>query len=412
MENTTAGYTQNIKPIIAIALLTAACLVGDSMLYIVLPTHWQEAGLSSLWEVGVLLSANRLIRLPLNPIVGWLYQHIHSRSGVLFAAILAIITTASYGLLQGFWLLLAMRCIWGTAWTFLRLGAYFTILDYADGNNRGRFIGTYNGLFRLGSLVGMLVGGLLADTWGLRTAALVFAAVTACSIPFIFLYVPKKNISKQQTTASSPPTTQVLKQVPVLWALLTGLIIAMIYQGMLNSTLSHLIKSLHSEMVEIGSVVIGAASLAGIMQAVRWGWEPWLAPWFGKRSDTNCGRKPLLTSTLLVAAIIFAFLPLGLPIQIWLFLLLVLQVTATVLTTLSDAVASDEAAVASKSVMTAYSLATDLGAALGPLVAYLINEALGVQYSYWLASLLLGLLTLRWLSTTHPPVKGASLDSP
>jgi MFS family permease len=196
-------------------------------------------------------------------------------------------------------------------------------------------------------------------------------------------------------------TKQVLKQSSVIWSLLTGLIVAMIYQGMLNSTLSHLIKTKYDEIIRLGSMIIGAASLAGIMQAIRWGWEPWLAPWFGKQSDATNSRRPLLTSTLLIAAIMFAVIPLTMPIQIWLLLLLILQITATVLTTLSDTVASDEAAATTKSIMTVYSLTTDLGAALGPLLAYIINEAMGVEYSYWLASLLLGLLSLKWLSTTR-----------
>ena len=59
--------------VIVVSLITAACLFGDSMLYIVLPVHYQDAGLSSLWEVGIILSMNRLIRLPLNPLVGRLY---------------------------------------------------------------------------------------------------------------------------------------------------------------------------------------------------------------------------------------------------------------------------------------------------------------------------------------------------
>ena len=41
---------KDMKPIVVIALITAACLIGDSMLYIVLPTHWKEVGLFSLWE--------------------------------------------------------------------------------------------------------------------------------------------------------------------------------------------------------------------------------------------------------------------------------------------------------------------------------------------------------------------------
>jgi hypothetical protein len=34
---------KNKKSINAIALITAICLAGDSMLYIVLPTHWKAA---------------------------------------------------------------------------------------------------------------------------------------------------------------------------------------------------------------------------------------------------------------------------------------------------------------------------------------------------------------------------------
>ena len=51
------------RQVIVISLITAACLIGDSMLYIVLPICFAQAGLSSLWEVGIILSVNRLVRL-------------------------------------------------------------------------------------------------------------------------------------------------------------------------------------------------------------------------------------------------------------------------------------------------------------------------------------------------------------
>ena len=43
------------RQVIVISLITAACLIGDSMLYIVLPICFAQAGLSSLWEVGIIL---------------------------------------------------------------------------------------------------------------------------------------------------------------------------------------------------------------------------------------------------------------------------------------------------------------------------------------------------------------------
>lgn len=50
--------------IVTIALVTAFCLLGDSMLYIALPIYWEEAGLDALWQVGILLAINRFVRLP------------------------------------------------------------------------------------------------------------------------------------------------------------------------------------------------------------------------------------------------------------------------------------------------------------------------------------------------------------
>lgn len=103
------------RPIVIIALVTAACLVGDSMLYVVLPTHWQDMGLSSLWQIGIILSVNRLIRLPLNPLVSYLYRKISARNGILIALSLAVITTAGYGIVNNFYIFILLRCLWGFA---------------------------------------------------------------------------------------------------------------------------------------------------------------------------------------------------------------------------------------------------------------------------------------------------------
>jgi hypothetical protein len=88
----------NLRPVIIIALITAVSLFGDAMLYVALPTHWTEAGLSSLIEVGILLSANRFIRLPLNPLISWLYRKLSIRNGLFIAVFIAGSTTLLYGL--------------------------------------------------------------------------------------------------------------------------------------------------------------------------------------------------------------------------------------------------------------------------------------------------------------------------
>ncbi|MBU2699944.1 MFS family permease [Sporomusaceae bacterium BoRhaA] len=397
-----------MKPIIVLALLTAACLLGDSMLYVVLPTHWSEAGLSSLWEVGVLLSVNRLIRLPLNPLVGWLYRKISTRQGVLFAIILAVSTTLSYGFIKGFLPLLIIRCIWGLAWTFLRLGSYFAIIDCSTELNRGHCMGTFNGLYRLGSLAGMLIGGFIADSFGLSITALLFGMITLLSIPAALLWVPNSKDTNVRKKEQPIPKSVLWKDSTILWALMTGTLVAMIYQGMFTATLSYLVQVHNSSIITIHGMVIGAASLAGILQAIRWGWEPWLAPWIGKKSDGKQGRRRILILSLLLASVLFILIPFQIPLLSWLMVILGIQITATSLTTLTDAIASDAASSSSKYfVLTAYSIAVDLGAAVGPFIGYLLNEYVESYAAYWAAVVILLFMTIAWMS----PIKQTSVNN-
>ena len=112
MSNTRSADSCSPRSVVIVALVTAACLAGDSMLYIVLPTQWQAAGLDSLWEVGILLSVNRFIRLPLTPLVGWVYAHVNVRMGVLVAVLLTGALTVGYGYAHDFWVWLGLRQ-WG-----------------------------------------------------------------------------------------------------------------------------------------------------------------------------------------------------------------------------------------------------------------------------------------------------------
>jgi len=170
----------------------------------------------------------------------------------------------------------------------------------------------------------------------------------------------------------------------------------MLYQGAFTSTLSHLINVRQSQS-NIFNIIIGSASLAGILQALRWSWEPWLAPWFGKKSD-HWGRRPLLATSLLVASILFASISLGTPFGVLILILVGIQFTATILTTVVDAVAGDAAAQTSDkaSVMTIYSIVTDLGSALGAVISYLIASFINLGTLYWSAALILLLLSFRW----------------
>jgi MFS family permease len=96
-----------------VAIITELSLLGDSMFYIALPIYWEEVGLNSIWQVGILLSINRLVRLPINPIVGWIYKKISLKSGLVIAIIIGATTTLSYGYFKGFIAWVILLELWG-----------------------------------------------------------------------------------------------------------------------------------------------------------------------------------------------------------------------------------------------------------------------------------------------------------
>jgi MFS family permease len=394
-------------PIYAMALITAVCLFGDSMLYVALPTHYHEVGISSLIEVGVLLSINRLVRLPLNPLIGLLYRRITPRQGIVMAVILAGFTTLAYGVVKGFWIWVIVRAVWGLAWSFFKLGAFLLIIELSTEGNRGNLMGKYNGLYRLGSLVGMLGGGFFADQFGIERVSLVFGVAAFLAIPVTIRHIPAshgalhhqpKRVSHQRRWSDGR----------VVRMLVSGLFISMALDGLLTATLSHTIATRHPTVVTWLSITMGASTLAGTMQATRWFLGPWLSPWIGRLSDGRWGRARILAVTLAVATVLMAAIPVRLPFGIWLALIFTLLLVSSLVTTLSDAVASDSASTTSAvAVMTTYAMALDVGAAIGPTLGYGVEALLGESSMFWVSAIVLGGLTIQWTWTSRATKQAA-----
>lgn len=388
------------KTIIALALITAVCLAGDSMLYIVLPIHWKEAGLSSLLEVGVLLSINRFVRLPLNPIIGFLYKKISFRTGILIAVILAGITTFCYGIVDQFSIWVVLRSIWGLAWSLFKLGAFLLILQLSSDSNRGNLMGTYNGLYRLGSLVGMLLGGLLADAFGMQVISVALGLIVLTTIPLIYIYLPKslETVGMVKKERKIMESVKYFKNSALLWMLVTAFLTVMVLEGMFNATLSHLIDIKCTKDIDIVSFAVGAATTAGILQAIRWALLPIISPIIGSTLDKIKYKQYMLALFLVIASILLLIIPMNITIWIWLPIVLVHLLIASSVTTIVDTLFSGLASNAKDKVlvMTSYTIIVDLGAALGPILGYSLEEIIGLANVFMICSLICFILSIKW----------------
>lgn len=391
---------QNQKMIVMVAIITAISLLGDSMLYIALPIFWREAGLDSIWQVGILLSINRFIRLPINPAVGWIYKKISLKTGLVIAISIGAFTTLGYGLFKGFIAWIILRSLWGIAWSFFRIGGLSSVALYADENHRGEAMGLYNGIYRLGSLFGMLLGGLLVPMFGLSFISVVFGCLTMLGLPFIMYYFAVNSHSHAEKKTNSSPLVDfsfVFKRK--LLIIISGFFITLLFQGVLTSTLSSLIEQTYGQQIGLFGLIVSVTFLSGLIQSARWMWEPFLGRKIGIWSDGPSGRIPIFIFSLVFTAVSFGIISSELPLSVWIIAVLSVMIGATAVSTLTDAIAIDAARNANVvSFLTLYSIFQDVGAAIGPFISYiLIGFEHGFAYLYWGGAGIFIMLSSLWL---------------
>jgi MFS family permease len=156
--------------------VTAACLLGDTLLYTALPVSAARLGMDAL-AVGLALSLNRWIRLFTNPLAARLYERVPAGTLVLLALALAVASTAAYALPAALAVFLGARLLWGTSWSLLRLGALLGAIEGSVGR-AGRALGDMRAVFGLGYLAGAIYAPFAVEAVGWGTAAIIAAFLT------------------------------------------------------------------------------------------------------------------------------------------------------------------------------------------------------------------------------------------
>jgi MFS family permease len=162
---------------VRVSIVVALSLLGDQLLYAVLSVMHEAMGIP-VTAVRLILSANRLVRLVTNSLAGYVIERFGRHWPFIGSLLLGGLTTIACGGLSGVWIFLIARLLWGTAWSFLRIEGLSTALDVATVDTRGRMMGIFQSISRLGGAIAMLVGGLLTDTIGFRLTFVVFGSAT------------------------------------------------------------------------------------------------------------------------------------------------------------------------------------------------------------------------------------------
>ena len=152
------------RAVLPVSIGTALSLSSDSSLYTVLATHTEAAGIT-LGMVGLLLSANRWVRLPLNPLAGLFIENARRRALFVPALFLGALSTAVYAMDLGYGAFLGARLLWGIAWVGIWVAGNTIVLDASPAESRGRWVGLFQTSFFLGMASGAILGACSQIPW-------------------------------------------------------------------------------------------------------------------------------------------------------------------------------------------------------------------------------------------------------
>lgn len=283
------------------AVVVGLLIMGDSFLYSALPITAPALQLS-LFQVSLLLSANRWVRLVSNVLVSRLLVHMPAHPLFAGAAGLGLLSTFLFTRPWGFLPWLAARAAWGMAWSVFRQSAYLAVWTQ-PADTHGRHLGQWWGVVRLGSGLGVLLGGWILDRtgfaramWSLAGLALIGAAAS------LGLRWPEPQARQEKAARTAGPeawraTWQGIRHTPRLWWLF------------LLGAGSHLILALVVALMSLylqtrlGPVAehLGLGVVAGLILALHWTSQIVSAPVMGEISDHLGRTRAIILSTCLTA---------------------------------------------------------------------------------------------------------------
>jgi len=297
--------------VLLVSAVIGLSIQGDSLLYGILPLAAQGLGIP-LGLVGLLLSANRLVRLISNTWASTLYERFGPRLPFMGSAILGFLTALAYGGSWGVVVFVLARMAWGVAWSGLRQGGYQSVWAGGPGVT-GRLMGLLWGIIRLGSAISVLLGGWIFDQYGYRPAVLVIAAITALAIPLAWVvrwpeaatHRPKPTAATGTAVEKSSPWEGwrvALADSTQRWVLFIGLQ-KPIFDSILVSTAALFLAQRMGSDQPLAAFGIGIGTTAGLVLALRWLSDLVVGPLLGALSD---GMGQLWLATLLVLGILAA----------------------------------------------------------------------------------------------------------
>ena len=401
---------------------TATVLMGDSLMYVVLPVAavefgvQEQFGLAASFWIGLALSINRFIRLGSNAFAASVYQRFGVRWPFVASIAAGAMANLAYGLGSGVVVLLLARAVWGISYSYMRLAAQLTAFAVGTSAMRGRMMGMFNSGQRFGSFVAVTGGAVLFHLTSREVTFTVLACVGLFGV-LIATRIPDLRPERVRSSASSlrdrlnawdlaisrlPGYGRKLR-LPLLSISLMRFATAFGANGLAIATMAPYIAGFADNEDRVLGGSFAVVTLAGLLVGFRWLSDislgvpmGHLSDRVGRRISIACGMVAMVASlAMMVVADSAVAVVIGMPL---------LFVAAVGVNTALDAAIGETSTSSTRAaVLGRYSTWLDLGAALGPFAGFLIADRIGFDGGFVVAAVLLAGTWVFYVAATGDP---------
>ena len=365
--------------------LVAFCVaVGFGVLVPVLPVFARSFGVGNA-EVGAVISAFALMRLVSSPFCGWLIKVFNERIIMATGIFIVAISSGLAGISRSYVQLLVLRGVGGIGSAMFTVSAFTLLLTSVEAGVRGRAAGFFQAGFLIGGITGPAVGGALAAIS--LTAPFFFYAGTLIVAGTVGLLLLRRRSSKPEEGAESAVSFRALvRDARYQAACATNLAQGWTSFGVRSSLVPVLVVELLHRPASWTGIAFACAS---VVQTIAVGPA-------GRFTDT-VGRRPAMILGGTVAAVSIMAVPFAPNIWLLIVVLCLYGIASAFLGTAPAAAVGDAAGSRSGTAVAVFSMCSDIGAIIGPLVAGLLADTLSYPAAFGAgAALMLVAAALSW----------------
>ncbi|WP_449279799.1 MFS transporter [Leucobacter sp. GX0328] len=366
-----------------------AVALGYGVVAPAIPQFALEFGVSK-FAASAIVSAFALMRLVSAPFAGWIVARIGERLTYTIGILIVALSTGATALAADYTQFIVLRGAGGVGSAMFTVAATALLVKVSPPDSRGRVASLNAAGFLLGGLLGPVFGGIVAG-FGLR-APFVFYFLT------LLVAAAVVAIALRRSTFAGGPAAGATDAAPVG---LTEALRVPQYRSLLLSVFAFGWASFGVRISVIPifvAVVYGgdAADAAWVLAGYAAGNALLIFP-SGRWTDT-VGRKPLLVTGMAVLAASYFVFPASPSLWAAIALMAVAGAGSALVNPGQQAVLADVLDQRpGGNVVAAYSMMTDLGGVLGPLIAGAILDLAGFGWAFGVTAALIVAALIGWV---------------